>query len=79
MRIDNITEICKSPTGYSNLCDKNGVQIRVGDDGRYDDMHFHVIRKGKGFFLEKWCKIYDLPLNKESAKRYEITERNNES
>lgn len=69
------TERPLSPSGYTGFNDKSGVPIRVGDSGKYVFMEFHVIRRGRGFFLEKWCKIYDVPLNKESAGRYVVTIR----
>lgn len=61
----------KSHTGFK---DSKGILIKVGDNGKYNGMEFHVIEKEGRFYLEKWCKVYDLPLDKESAQRYTITE-----
>lgn len=62
-------------TGYN---DSKGTPIKVGDNGKYYqyfNSEYHVIEREGEFFLEKWCKLSDLPLNKESAKNYTVTGR----
>lgn len=55
--------------------DSKGVVIEAGDDGQYRGMQFHVIKVDGELCLEKWCGLYKLPLNNESARIYEITKK----
>lgn len=63
----------RRPTGFK---DSKGIPIKVGDNGRYHQYYgseYHVIEREGEFFLEKWCKLSNLPLNKESARNYTVT------
>ena len=63
-----------SPPGYTGFEDSKGTLIKVGDNGKYNGMTSHVIERKGSFYLEKWCRAYDLLLDKGSACRYTITE-----
>jgi len=73
MNNTHLSQPNSSSSGYTGFSDSAGTPIRVGDSGKYRFMNFHVIRKGEKFFLEKWCRAYDLPLNQDSAREYTIS------